>query len=144
MIKKKIVEYLDFKGISKYKFYQETGIANGFLDKEGAIGSDKCEKICSHYQDLNIEWLINGVGSMIKNNINKSQLEFDLEEQKRIDEFGRFMEMLEAKNYIIDLQKQRIEQLEAEIVQLKRGDPVTKPNPPIKFTKSSKLIRQEK
>ncbi len=66
MIKKKIIEFLDFKGISKYKFYQDTGISNGFLDKEGAIGSDKCEIISSHYPELNIEWLITDKGPMIK------------------------------------------------------------------------------
>lgn len=66
MIKQKIIEYLDSKGISKYKFYQDTGISNGFLDKDGAISSDKCEIIFSHYPDLNIEWLILGKGNMIK------------------------------------------------------------------------------
>lgn len=65
MIQEKIVKYLNFKGISKYKFYKETGFSNGFLDKTGAIGSDKCEIICSHYPDLNIEWLILDKGEMI-------------------------------------------------------------------------------
>ncbi|MDD3078042.1 MAG: hypothetical protein PHH37_02915 [Paludibacter sp.] len=65
-IRKRIIEYLRYKQISKYKFYKETGISNGFLDKDGAIGSDKCEIICSQYTDLNPEWLFLGTGKMLK------------------------------------------------------------------------------
>ena len=64
-IKERIKQYLELKGISKYQFYKEMGFANGFLDKDGSIGSDKCEKIIYHYKDLNIEWLITGIGTMI-------------------------------------------------------------------------------
>jgi hypothetical protein len=65
-IRERIMLYLDSKSISKYRFYKETGISNGFLDKEGAIGSDKCVNICSHYTDLDPEWLLLGMGSMLK------------------------------------------------------------------------------
>lgn len=65
MIQERIIKYLDFKGISKYKFYKETGISNGFLDKKGSIGTDKCEIICSYYIDLNPTWLITGNGDML-------------------------------------------------------------------------------
>jgi repressor LexA len=66
MIQDRIVKYIDFKGITKYRFYKETGLSNGSLDKNGAIGSDKCEKICLQYPDLNIDWLITGRGDMLK------------------------------------------------------------------------------
>ncbi len=59
-------EYIDFKGITKYKFYQETGLSNGFLDKNTNVGSDKCEKIIYQYPDISPEWLITGRGSMIR------------------------------------------------------------------------------
>lgn len=65
-IRSRIVEYLALKGISKYKFYKDTGISNGFLDKSGAIGSDKCELICSCFPDMNPEWLLIGEGCMLK------------------------------------------------------------------------------
>ena len=67
-IRQRLLKYIDSKGISKYKFYQEIGVANGFLDKEGNIGSDKCEKISYQYRDLSLEWLITGNGPMLKNN----------------------------------------------------------------------------
>lgn len=66
MIQDRVIKYLEIKGISKYKFYQTTGLSNGFLDKSGSIGSEKCEIIISHYPDLNIEWLITGKGGMIR------------------------------------------------------------------------------
>lgn len=59
-------QYLEIKGISKYKFYQSTGLSNGFLDKSENIGSDKCETIISYYKDINPEWLLTGCGLMLK------------------------------------------------------------------------------
>jgi repressor LexA len=61
----RVTEYIDFKGVSKYKFYKETGLSNGFLDKGENLGSDKCEKIISHYPDLNAAWLLTGKGDML-------------------------------------------------------------------------------
>lgn len=65
-IRDRILYYLEYKSISKYRFYKETGISNGFLDKEGAIGTDKCAIICSHYPDISLEWLLLGKGLMLK------------------------------------------------------------------------------
>lgn len=65
MIKERLLKYLDFKGVTRYKFYKDTGLSNGFLDKEGAIGSDKCEKICYQYSDINPTWLLTGRGNML-------------------------------------------------------------------------------
>ncbi|MEI8087835.1 MAG: hypothetical protein WCG93_16610 [Paludibacter sp.] len=66
-IRGRILQYLEYKKISKYQFYKEIGVSNGFLDKNGAIGSDKCEKISYQYPDLNLVWLITAMGDMISN-----------------------------------------------------------------------------
>lgn len=58
-------EFVDYKQISKYKFYKSVGLANGYLDRDGNIGSNKCEKIIEQYPDLNLEWLILGTGNML-------------------------------------------------------------------------------
>lgn len=52
--------------LSTDKFYKDTGLSNRYLDKEGAIGSDKCELIGSYFPDLNLEWLLTGKGSMFR------------------------------------------------------------------------------
>ena len=62
----RITEYLEKKGISKYKFYKTTKLSNGLLDKGENLSSYSCEIIFNHYKDLNIEWLIAGQGQMLK------------------------------------------------------------------------------
>ena len=64
----RIRQYIENKGISKYRFYQQSGLSNGALDKGENIGSDKCEKILYAFPDLNSDWLLTGRGSMLKNN----------------------------------------------------------------------------
>ncbi len=65
MIRERLIKYLDSKDVTKYRFYKETGLSNGFLDKEGSIRSDICEKISYQYPDLNLNWLLTGNGEMI-------------------------------------------------------------------------------
>lgn len=73
MIRERLIKYLENKGVSKYRFYQETGLSNGFLDKEGSIRSDICEKISYQYPDLNLNWLLTGNGNMKIGNENELQ-----------------------------------------------------------------------
>lgn len=65
-IKDRILKYIEYKGLSKYKFYKETGIANGFLDKEGDITVLKSADILAAYPDLNPDWLLFDKGGMLK------------------------------------------------------------------------------
>ena len=65
--KTRVLEYIDYKGISKNEFYKKTGLSNGFLDKTNNIGADKLEIIISIYNDLNLFWVITGKGEMIVN-----------------------------------------------------------------------------
>lgn len=66
MIIERILSFIDYKGLSKNKFYKETGLSNGFLDKVKDIGASKVEYILNTYPDLSAEWLILGKGEMIK------------------------------------------------------------------------------
>lgn len=76
----RIGQYLDYKGISKYKFYKITGLSNGFLDKNSNIGSDKCEKIIYAFPDISANWLLTGVGDMLNINlIHKDEQNKELE-----------------------------------------------------------------
>lgn len=63
-ISDRILQYLEFKGITKNKFYVNVGLSNGFLDKKPNIGADKIERILEFYPDINLYWLILGVGPM--------------------------------------------------------------------------------
>lgn len=66
-IKQKILEFLDYKGVSKYKFYKDSGITRGVLDKESGISEDNIAKFIAYFPEVNSEWLLTGEGSMTKN-----------------------------------------------------------------------------
>jgi phage repressor protein C with HTH and peptisase S24 domain len=61
-------EYLDYKGITKYKFCNDLGFSNKFLDNSSNMGTDKACKILHHYPEISSEWLLTGNGSMLKEN----------------------------------------------------------------------------
>lgn len=64
--KERIIQFIDYKGISKNKFYIETGISNGVLDKKSGLSMDTIEKFYSTYPEINPEWLLTGKGEMLK------------------------------------------------------------------------------
>lgn len=63
--KQKILEYLNCKGISKNKFYINTGLSVGFLDSGKSLGVDKLREILDIYHDLNPAWFLPGDGPML-------------------------------------------------------------------------------
>lgn len=66
IIKERILQYLDYKGITKYKFYQETGVSNGVLSQNNGFSEDNILKFLSVYKDISLEWLFYGTEPMIK------------------------------------------------------------------------------
>lgn len=64
--KRRLLEFLEFKGVKKAEFYKQTGLSNGFLDKNNNISSDNIAIIISNYNDINLNWLITGEGEMFR------------------------------------------------------------------------------
>jgi phage repressor protein C with HTH and peptisase S24 domain len=62
----RLLIFIELKLINKRQFYISTGLSNGFLDKDSQIRVDSIEKVISTYPELNIDWLITGNGSMLK------------------------------------------------------------------------------
>ena len=62
----RIFQIIDFKGINKNRFYKETNLSNGFLDKVKDIGASKIEQILNAYPEINPEWLLTGRGGMLR------------------------------------------------------------------------------
>lgn len=67
--KERIIQFIEKDGISKNKFYTQTGISNGTLDKKSGITGDTILKIYKAYPDINLEWLITGEGDMMKSSV---------------------------------------------------------------------------
>lgn len=65
LIKENIVKTLEFKGISKYKFYQESGISRGVLDQKTGISEDNIARFLAYFPEINPNWLITGEGNML-------------------------------------------------------------------------------
>lgn len=63
--KEKLKAYLQYKGISKNRFYTETGFSVGFLDSGRSLGADKVKIIINKFPDLSLDWLIMDLGEMI-------------------------------------------------------------------------------
>ena len=72
--KERILQFLEFKGISKNKFYLQTGVSNGTLDKSSGLSMDTVEKFYAVYPEINPEWLITGSGNMIKQTAESLQI----------------------------------------------------------------------
>lgn len=124
---KRLKEYLDCKGITIQNFEIEIGYSNGAfgsqLRNNKNIGSDKLEKILIVYKDINPEWLLTGIGSMLKqvNDFEKNKSSFDEQEIKLINLQIKGLETenkLQAK--AIDLYQQLNEEMKERIDKLEK------------------------
>ncbi|AQX86127.1 helix-turn-helix transcriptional regulator [Elizabethkingia bruuniana] len=69
MIKDRIIQVVEYKGIAKENFYKKIGMTSASFRgkaKETPINSTAIENILSEIQDLNSEWLLTGKGEMLK------------------------------------------------------------------------------
>lgn len=73
MIVNRILQIIKYKGINKRKFYIETGLSNGFLDKVKDIGVSKIDHILNAYPEISVIWLITGRGKMLLNSVSDAE-----------------------------------------------------------------------
>ena len=65
-IKKNILQYIEYKGISKYKFYQETGITRGILDQNNGMSEENTARFIAQHPEVSTDWLLTGKGTMLR------------------------------------------------------------------------------
>ncbi|MCL2328940.1 MAG: hypothetical protein FWC39_10590 [Bacteroidetes bacterium] len=108
-IQERVIQYIDLKGITPYKFCKDLGFSMGYLDKRGAIGTDKYLKIIEYYNDINPEWLLKGNGTMLKGvesthvaiQANDSDVKFVyLYDTSASAGYGNFNELIKSENII--------------------------------------------
>ncbi|MFC5047676.1 hypothetical protein ACFSTE_05920 [Aquimarina hainanensis] len=72
-IKKRIIEFIELRGISKYRFYKDTGISRGVLESSSGITEDNIAKLVAYYPEINLNWLIKGEGEIENSEIQKRE-----------------------------------------------------------------------
>lgn len=68
-IKERVLQFIEYQGEKKESFFENLGLSYANfkgIQKKSALGSDAIDKIISKYPDINLEWLIRGVGKMLK------------------------------------------------------------------------------
>lgn len=76
-VKERLVEFIKYKRISQRKFQETAMISNGFVSNiKKSIASDTIVKISKAYPELNIDWLLEGEGEMIKDVSEKEESTF--------------------------------------------------------------------
>lgn len=66
MVKDRIIEYLNYKGVSITRAEVELGWSKGALLKANSISSDRLGEFTLHFKDVNLDWLITGTSEMLK------------------------------------------------------------------------------
>lgn len=69
MIKERIIQVIEYKGIAKEDFYKKIGMTSANFRgdaKKRPLNSNAIENILSEIPDLNPEWLLTGKGEMLR------------------------------------------------------------------------------
>lgn len=106
-VKDRLLSYLKYKGINRSEFGRSIGASAAFVSAiRASVGQDKLAKISNVYPDLNIKWLLTGMGEMLSQ---ESPMPERLPEQIRywidIDATGGGVELFGDKdsNRFIDI-----------------------------------------
>ena len=74
-IKERILYFLEYKGVTKSKFFEKIGMTYGNFtgkSKETPLNSEAISNILLEFPDINLDWLVSGKGSMLKTESNGS------------------------------------------------------------------------
>lgn len=110
-----------FKGLNDNKITIEAGVSNGLIGKArkkgGEISLENILKILNTYPELNSEWLLKGVGEMIKNEKDIQQANYNdngvIAQNQNLSQKNTEMEILrkentELKNKLIKLMEEKL------------------------------------
>ena len=117
-IKEKILSYLETTGKVKTEFYKAIGASPSNFKgagKNSALSSDKIAVILKLYPDLSPDWLLNGVGDMLRT-ANNTNITTDLHQPPTLED--KLLTIINNRETTIRLQAEEIGQLKERIRQL--------------------------
>lgn len=103
LIKQNILLYLEFKNVSKYRFYKDSGITRGVLDQNTGMSEENTAKFLAYAPDCNPTWLLTGNGEMLLSNNNGSIKSFTLRTDNNISDQCIPIYNLEATAGLVNL-----------------------------------------
>lgn len=109
MIKERVIQLIESKGIPKESFYIKIGMTSASFRgkaKETPLNSNAIENILSEIPDVSPEWLLTGKGEMLKNTHPNTHLDTHLEvkNRKRIEEKEESLDKLYLNDSPINAQ----------------------------------------
>ena len=112
--KERIIEFINYQGITVSVFLEKTGIKRGFLDGDklkSTVSDIFIAKIIAIYPNINLEWLITGNGQMLKEETSSFKESNSEELLKYLDKKDKRVEELLIENGQL---KQQIEDLKRD------------------------------
>lgn len=114
-VRDRLKAYLKHKKISQSSFAESIDVSAGYVNAiSKGIGTDKMSIIRAVYQDLNIDWLLTGKGSMLKTTDQLVNQESDDNTLPEVDPnnlgaMKRFFDALERKDRALERRDREIE-----------------------------------
>jgi hypothetical protein len=130
----RIIQYLEYKGISKYKFCKDLGFSNKFLDNSSNMGTDKACKILHYFPEMSAEWLLTGEGNKLKNKVENGENEVENERsrneiEKLIEENASLKEKNDLLRFKLAVLEKLVPKNDYPIVECKSYMSVAEPEP---------------
>ncbi len=115
-IKNRILQFIEYKGITKSNFCELTGISYSNLNSkslESEIGGSQLMLISSKFNEISLDWLILGKGNMLREGVVRSA------EEERME---LLQEVIETQRKTIELLEDRVSALEEEVARYTEGE----------------------
>lgn len=120
-IRDRIIQIIEFKGISKNAFEKAIGVSKSYIANTKSISADVAASTCLVYSDISPIWLLTGEGSMIKTDSShtdhaKESVVIDMAQ----DSSSIYERMIEKKDKRIEELALMVGNLQKEVEMLKQ------------------------
>lgn len=122
-IKERIQQYANIKGISIYQLEKDAGMSKSSWNRTKNISSEACSNLVSIYTDISPEWLLTGLGEMLKKpsvqDVPNAGSNLEIE-KSFLEKETFYLKLIGEKTDDLIKAKETIAQLRVEIEYLKR------------------------
>ena len=116
----RIKQYIDFKGLSVRAFEMKSSLKNGaiyrVIKNNTSLNGDSIATLGQKWEDLNLNWLMNGFGEMLLDNSSVNEPSHDYKQNPQYnEEINWYKDALKRADDQINLQREMIETLKGII-----------------------------